>query len=451
MSRRMAREGRLRKPHRRDWPGFLRRVIPDSVWQQVNHRVATTQDPRVRWSPRFILLCWMVIGWSIQNQLTERFREGCELLERWFYRRRRCGETYQGLIQATRRVGLGSFAEFWGCLRPTLPPRVGSSWTWHGWTVFAVDGSRVDAPRTRRNEKALGKAARDKSHPQWWITRLIHRPTKLMWDWRQGPGNSSERTHLREMLPTLPPSSLLVADIGFGGFDLLSTLGERGIHFVIRCGGCTRLLVEHTRQWIERQGDVRYVYLWPQNCRRRTPLRLRLIVVKKKKRPVYLLTNVLDPTRLSRRTAGEFYQARWGIEVEYRGLKQTMNRRKVLARTPEAGAMELAANLLSMALLLLYAAMVQGAKVDHCSLARVLRAIRRAIEAFRHGEKCRELIGQLAAAVRDAYERLSSKRARDWPHKKNECPPGPPTLRRLSATEKARIERVFMNHKAQVA
>ncbi len=252
MSRRMAREGRLRKPHRRDWPGFLRRVIPDAVWQQVNHRVPTVEDPRVRWSVRFILLCWMVMGWSVQDRLTERFREGCELLERWFYRRRRCGETYQGLIQATRRVGLGSFAEFWGCLRPTLP-------------------------------------------------------------------------------------------------------------------------------------------------------------------------------------------------------QQTMNRRKVLARTPEAGAVELAANLLAMALLLLYAAMVQGARVDHYSLARVLRAIRRAIEAFRHGEKCRELMAQLAAAVRDAYERRSSKRARDWPHKKKERPPSPPQLRRLSVIEKARIERVFMNHKAQVA
>lgn len=450
MSRRMAREGRLRSPHRRDWPGILRRVIPDAVWQQVSRRVARPSDVRIRWSPRFILLCWTVMGWSAQGQLTERFREGCELLERWFYRRRRCGETYQGLIQATRRIGPGSFAALWGCLRPTLPPRVGSSWSWCGWTVFAVDGSRVDAPRTRRNEKALGKAARDRSHPQWWITRLIHLPTQLMWDWRQGPGTSSERAHLREMLPTLPPSSLLVADIGFGGFDLLSTLSERGIPFVIRCGGSTTLLVEHTRQRIERQGEVRFVYLWPRNRRARTPLRLRLIVVKKKKRPVCLLTNVLDPTRLSRRTAGDFYRARWGIEVDYRGLKQTLNRRKVLARTPEAGELELAANVLAMALLLLHAAVVQGAKVDRCSLARVLRAIRRAIEAYRHDGRCRELLGPLAAAVRDSYERRSSKRARDWPHKKNEPPPGPPKLRRLSLIEKARIHKVFMNQKGKV-
>jgi hypothetical protein len=211
---------------------------------------------------------------------------------------------------------------------------------------FAVDGSRIDASRTRRNEKALGKAARDKSHPQWWITRLIHLPTKMMWDWQQGPGTSSERAHLREMIPSLPKGSLrtlpprsartTVGDIGFGGFDLLWELSSGQVAFVIRCGGNSTLLVTHPRQGIERKGDVRYVYLWPKNRLRKKPLRLRLMVLKDHGKRVYLLTNVMETTRLSRRMAGEFYRARWGIEVEYRGLKQTLGSAKGgLARTPE--------------------------------------------------------------------------------------------------------------------
>ena len=166
---------------------------------------------------------------------------------------------------------------------------------------------------------------------------------------------------------------------------------------------------------------------------------------------VYLLTNVVEPTRLSRRIAGEFYRARWGIEVEYRGLKQTLGHRKVLARTPEPGAMELAANILAMALLLLYAALVMGAKVARLSLAQAWRAIRWAMEALRHDESCAQLLRRLREAVADEYERHSSKRARDWPHEKNERPPRPPRLRRLSRTENARIERIFMHHAAQVA
>ena len=346
MPKKMTREGRLRKPHRREWPGFLRRLVPDPTWRELQRLAKKGMDPRTRWSPKLIVLCWLMMGWSIQGQLTERFREGRETLSRMFYRRRRCGESYQGLTQATQRAGVDVFRRFWEHLRASVPQRVGSAWRWYGWTVFAVDGSRIDAPRTRRNEKALGKAARDKSHPQWWITRLIHLPTKMMWDWRQGPGNSSERAHLREMIPSLPKRSLLVGDIGFGGFDLLGQLSKEKVAFVIRCGGNSTLLVENTRQEIERKGDVRWVYLWPKNCRRKKPLRLRLIVLKDHGKRVYLLTNVKDTQRLSRRMAGEFYRARWGIEVEYRGLKQTLGHRKVLARTPEPGAMELAADIL---------------------------------------------------------------------------------------------------------
>lgn len=449
--KRMAKEGRLRKLHRRDWPGFLRRVVPDHLWQEINRSVNRTTDPRLRWFPKHILLCWIVMGWSIQGQLTERFREGYELLSCMFYRRRRCGGSYQGLTQATQRVGMTVFADFWRCLRQTIPKRVGTAWTWYGWTVFAVDGSRVDAPRTRRNERPLGKAGRDKTHPQWWITRLIHLPTKMMWDWRQGPGNSSERTHLRAMIPSLPPSSLLVADTGFGGFDLLWQLSNGKVAFLVRCGGNTTLLVEETRQRIERRGESRYVYLWPKNRRRRKPLCLRLIVLKRRGKRVYLLTNVLESPRLSRCMAGELYRARWGIEVEFRGLKQTLARRKVLAKTPGPGAMELAANLLALALLLLYAALVMGANVTRLSLAKALRVIRWAMERIRHGQSCSALDEQLLAAVGDEYVRRSSKRARDWPHKKNERPPEPPILRRLRGPEKTRIHAVLSNHAGQLS
>jgi hypothetical protein len=403
-------------------------------------------DPRTRWSPKLTILCWVVMGWSIQGQLSERFREGGETLSRMFYRRRRCGQTYPGLTKATRRFGVTLFAQFWEELRETIPKRVGGAWLWHGWKVFAVDGSRIDAPRTRRNEKGLGKAARDKSHPQWWITRLIHLPTKLMWDWRQGPGNSSERRHLREMIPALPKGSLLIGDTGFGGFDLLWQLSNGQVAFLIRCGGNSTLLVEQTRQQIERQGDVRYVYLWPGNRKSRTPLRLRLIVLKHKGKRVYLLTNVLETTKLSRKMAGEFYRARWGIEVEFRGLKQTLGRRKVLAQTPEVGALELAANILAMALLLLYAALVMGVKITKSSLVKLLRAIRWAIEAIRHGESCAKLAPRTRTCLLDDYIRHSSKQARDWPHKKKDQPPGPPKLRRLLGSEKARIIEIIMNH-----
>jgi len=441
-----AREGRPRRIHCRDWPGFLNRVVPASVWQALGSQVGPSEDPRIRWSAKYVVLAWMVMGWSLQTQLTERFREANEFLSRWFARRRRPGESYQGLTKATRRVGPEVFHRFWECLRPTIPKRMGQAWTWFGWIVMAVDGSRIVAPRTRRNEKALHRAGREKAHPQWWITWITHLPTNLIWDWRQGPGNSAERVHLRRMIRSLPKPLLLVADAGFGGFDLLWSLSRGGIDFLIRCGGNTTLLVEGAFQQIVREGGQQYVYLWPGNRRRRKPLRLRLIVLKRGGKRVYLLTNVLDSTRLSRPMASKIYAARWGIETEYRALKQTMGRRKVLAKTPGPGAMELAGNILALAMLVLQAAIVLATRISRLSVASALKVIRDAIEAVRWVGCCRQFWALLRAAVKDEYRRHSSKRARDWPHKKNESPPGAPLLRRLSRREKARIVRRWSDY-----
>jgi len=378
--------------------------------------------------------------------LTERFREAGEFLRASFPCRRRSGKSYQGLTQATRRLGPNVFHRFWECLRPTIPKRIGQAWTWFGWVVMAVDGSRIDAPRTRRNEKALRRAGRDKTHPQWWITWITHLPTNLIWDWRKGPGNSAERVHLRQMIGSLPKPLLLVADAGFGGFDLLSKLARAKIDFLIRCGANTTLLVEGACQRMMREGGQQYVYLWPKHRRRKKPLRLRLIVLKRRGKRVYLLTNVLESTRLSRPMASKIYAARWGVETEYRALKQTMGRRKVLAKTPGPGAMELAGNILALAMLMLQAAIVLAERITRLSVALALKVIRQAIECVRWIGRCRQFWAYLRAAVRDEYRRHSSKRARDWPHKKKDAPPGSPQLRRLNRQEKAQIERLWSDY-----
>jgi hypothetical protein len=443
-----AREGRSRRVHRRDWPGFLNRVVPAWVWQAFVAQVKPSKDPRVRWSAKYVVLAWMVMGWSLQSQLTERFREAGEFLGQCFARRRRPGESYQGLTKATARLGPAVFHRFWECLRATVPTRLGQTWTWLGWVVMAVDGSRIDAPRTRQNERGLGLAGRAKTHPQWWITWITHLRTNLIWDWRQGPGHSVERVHLRQMIRSLPKPLLLVADAGFGGFDLLWSLSRARIDFLIRCAGCTTLLVEGAFQKMMQEEGQQYVYLWPGNRRQRKPLRLRLIVLKRRGKQAYLLTNVLDSTDLSRPMASKIYAARWGIETEYRALKQTMGRRKVLAKTPQPGAAELSGNILALAMLVLQAAIVLSGRIARLSMALALKVMREAIETVRWIGRSRQFWMLLRSAVKDGYRRYSSKRARDWPHKKKDPPPGAPRLRSLTPRLRTRIMRLWSDYAA---
>ena len=426
--------------YRRHWVRFFRRTVPDVVWQRLAQAAPARRDPRVRWVPAYLILAWMVIGWSVRGTLSDRMKEAHQWLARRFPSRRRPGRTYQGLLKATWRAGLDLFPRFWRHLRPVAIKRLGRAQTWYGWTVLAADGSRFDAPRTRANARRLRRAGRDHTGPQWWVTWLVHLPTLLVWDWRQGPGNSSERRHLQDLVADLPPHTLLVADAGYVGFDLMKCLIEARIDFLIRCGSNVRLLVEDADQRIDDEGRV---YLWPQNRRDRPPLELRLIVLKRGGKRVYLLTSVRDKMRLTRRMAGEIYQTRWGVEVQFRSLKRTLAHYRVLSKTPAAGAAELAAYVLALALLMLEGAVALGRQVVRLSVAAALRVLRDAMEALRNRTWAAPLEPWLRGALRDEYRRRRPKHTRYWPRKKNDHPPGPPKLHRLLRREKARINAIM--------
>ena len=102
--------------------------------------------------------------------------------------------------------------------------------------AVAVDGSRVECPRTQANQETLKCAGREKTGPQLQLTALRHLGSGLLWDWRVGPGVESERSHLREMIDTLPVGALLVADAGFTGYDLFRAILDGGRHLLIRIG-----------------------------------------------------------------------------------------------------------------------------------------------------------------------------------------------------------------------
>jgi hypothetical protein len=67
-----------------------------------------------------------------------------------------------------------------------------------------------------------------------WVTALVHLPLGLLWAWRLGNGTASERDHLRHLLATLPRGTLLVADAGDVGYELLQALLAAGQSFLVR-------------------------------------------------------------------------------------------------------------------------------------------------------------------------------------------------------------------------
>lgn len=306
---------------------------------------------------------------------------------------------------------------------------------------------------TAANEAGLGVASRKKSWPQMLLTTLFHVGTGVPWAFARGGAKDSERLHLRQMLNLLPRRAMLLADAGFTGYDLLAALLANGNSFVLRVGANVRVGLRPPQRLLTKLGYAAeahdgIVYLWPdaQQKKRSEPMVLRLIrVVDGRNRVMHLLTDVLDPAALGDAAAAELYARRWLVEVLYRSLKQTLGRRKMLSGSPAHARVELDWSvaaltsasavepwLLSLELAESTTPQRPSSSSTRVSVAKGLRAVRQAMAG-----RGRDLGRTLAAAVGDGYRRQGTKKARHWPHKKREKPPGNPKARTATEVEVA--------------
>jgi hypothetical protein len=390
------------------------------------------------WSALALALGAVLMGWDAGPTLAQRFESARLVLDAALPRRRRVGRTYQGFVKAlAARSGV-----ILGALLPrlrTLTERAaGAAWCIAGFVPIGVDGSTFDAPRTIANE-ALGLAGKDKCGPRMTTLLLVHLGSMLPWAWRVGGARDAERTLLRGMLDVLPARTLLVADAGFVGYDLLRTLRARGVSVLIRVGRGTRLLRELGFSRREGGGTV---YLWPDNRRATPPLTLRLIRVGS----VHLITDVTDPRRLSARTAAELYRRRWGLEMAFRALKQTLERRKVRSGTPAHARAELDWAITGLWVLMLVGAGAIGA-AGHAprrlSIASALAAVRHAAhDPDARRPLHRTLRRRLRRAVLDPFRRTTGKESYRWPRKKTPPPPGMPRITTASEAQVAAAQRL---------
>jgi hypothetical protein len=179
------------------------------------------------------------------------------------------------------------------------------------------------------------------------------------------------------------------------------------------------------------------------------PLTLRLITVHDGNRKMHLLTDVLDAESLSDAQAQAIYARRWGIELIYRSLKQTIGRRRLRCAAPQNAAAELdwaVVGLWVLGLMSVSRIVAAGHSPCQWSVASSLRVVRRTARAAaaRHPRRRRgpSLAKALADARLDGYRRTRSKKSRHWPHKKREKPPGDPKARNATPAEIKLAERL---------
>jgi hypothetical protein len=137
---------------------------------------------------------------------------------------------------------------------------------------------------------------------------------------------------------------------------------------------------------------------------------------------------------------------RWGVEVFYRSLKQTLAKRVMLSHSPEAAKCELTWTIYGLWLLGLMSVskiLERGRDPLRWSAAAARDRIRESLRSALTGRHLdRKLVEDLGWALKDDYERHGGKKARDWPHKKTEKPPGDPKIRLPNAKQREAIKRL---------
>lgn len=398
----------------------------------------------VGWKVIDLVALAVLWSWSDHARLTDAFEHASELATEMF-----------GLVAVTSYTGftgaLRSYTEkllpvLWAHLHWLMEKVGGRHWRIGRWLPLAVDGSRVSTPRTEKNERAFsiknyghGRKAQRRCNwknkkrrskrisepvrPQIWLTLVWHMGLKLPWCWRTGPSTASERSHLTDMLKTLdfPKDTLFCGDAGFIGYDFWQSILDGGHSFLIRVGANVRLL-KNLGAARERAG---LVYLWPDQAARKKqlPLVLRLLTFQGPRGKVYLVTNVLSERELSPAQAGQLYRLRWGVELQFRTLKQTFRRSKLRSRAPDNAVAELHWSLVGLSLVQLFAVKEQM-QIDsppaQSSVALALSAIQDAMRNWsREVADPKALARRLREATKDTYRRTRSKQARYRPDSKD--------------------------------
>ena len=209
---------------------------------------------------------------------------------------------------------------------------------------------------------------------------------------------------------------------------------------------------------------------WPGHCKNRKtlPMRsairscfaIRLVKVKIGKTTMWMLTSVRNRTKLSIKQIVRYYKMRWGIEVEFRGLKQTRNKQKLSCRSCENAKAELEWSIIAMAFAELLGTRRQIQRkpkknddreyqITDRSLTETVRAIRAAMAApDKKPERSIGLVDLLTEAMVQRYNNKTDKMSRYQPPNPDKKPLKDPAVRKINAVERKRLRELDVKNAA---
>jgi len=230
------------------------------------------------------------------------------------------------------------------------------SYSWHGMSVVAFDGSKYDLPATEeiRNDfdPQSGLSHEGKGHyPQCLVTTAYDVFRRLPVARSIVNIHGSERDEVVALLPSIRSRSVLLFDRGYPSYELIAYLREhhKG-YFLFRCPAkSTFPAVEAFVESGMKEGFIviapsnKYLQRMTAKQRRKTKgIQLRVIKLVSPNGTVsVLLTNLLNKNSFPKEEIVDLYFRRWTIEDHYRTEKVTLEIEKFHGRSSNSIRQEL--------------------------------------------------------------------------------------------------------------
>jgi hypothetical protein len=281
---------------------------------------------------------------------------------------------------------------------PLADPRTPGGF-YRSWQVMSIDAMTLDVPDTEANVDYFGRppssrgGGRGGAFPQVRVLGLAECGSHAIVDAAVGTYTQGEQTLAEQVVPSLRPGMLLLADRGFFSYRLWQMCAATGADLVWRCKSNAVLPVE------ERFDDGSYAsHVYPgTKARRNNTDAIAVRVVEytldgsvdagpyspEDPGTTYrLLTTITDPHAAPAQEVARLYRERWEIETAFDELKTHQRGPGVVLRskTSDGVIQEVYGHLCvhyAIRTLMYSAATVSGNDPDRVSYTRTLRAARR--------------------------------------------------------------------------
>ncbi|MGN7612348.1 IS4 family transposase [Magnetococcales bacterium HHB-1] len=245
----------------------------------------------------------------------------------------RCSPLTGGYCQARNRL---SENMIFLLLRETgegLHKNIPAAWQWKGRNVVLADGSTISMPDTPANQAVWPQHGKQKPGVGFPIARLViltSLVTGSVLDVAIGPyqgKETGEHALLRQIISSLSPGDVLVADRYYCSYFLIAILINMGINAVFQNHTCRK--IDFRRG--QRLGKRDHIVQWEKPSRpawmdEKTYAMLpnSIRVRETKAGGKILVSTFLDADAVTKQELADLYEKRWHVEINLKFIKQIM-------------------------------------------------------------------------------------------------------------------------------